>query len=88
MKLGRHVKKGERGLKIVVPMKYRKDSLADDENDRIFFRVSHVFDVSQTDGEPLPEPIEVTGDPGILSSLPPGFALQGENRHQPGSEIA
>jgi len=85
-KLGRHVKKGERGLKIVVPMSYRKDTSATDDKDRIFFRVSHVFDVSQTDGEPLPEPIEVNGDPGVHLPKLYGFtedhAIQVEKRDQ------
>lgn len=48
-------------------MIYRNDSdiesaLPEDEP-RIRFRAAHVFDLSQTDGEPLPHPAEVGGDP-------------------------
>jgi hypothetical protein len=52
----RYVKKGERGLEILVPMLVRDhDEDTDEERRRLVgFRVGHVFDVSQTDGEPLP----------------------------------
>jgi len=55
--LGRHVRKGEHGLKIMAPMVVqRRDD--DDESDETItlFRAVSVFDISQTDGEPLPEP--------------------------------
>lgn len=55
----RQVRKGEKGLKILAPMG-RKD---DDGDFQLFgFRVATVFDVSQTDGEPLPD----TGTPTLL----------------------
>lgn len=42
------------------------------------FRVVHVFDVSQTDGEPLPAPEQVAGDPGeSLSRLKALIAQRG-----------
>lgn len=67
-KLGRYVKKGEKGIVIIAPMMIRpKDSDGDsssDEAPQLRFRAVHVFDVSQTDGEPLPEPASVDGDPG------------------------
>ena len=49
----RYVRKGERGIEILVPMLVRdKDEDADEERRRLVgFRVGHVFDVSQTDGE-------------------------------------
>ena len=52
----RYVKKGERGIEILVPMLIKdSDEDADGERRRLVgFRVGHVFDVSQTDGEPLP----------------------------------
>ena len=63
--LGRQVRKGEKGIRILAPMivkaKAADDADADDPDDdaavrRIRrFRIVHVFDVSQTDGEPLPE---------------------------------
>jgi antirestriction protein ArdC len=68
LKLGRHVRKGERGIVILAPMvgrKRRDDELTEDERTRVFgFRAAHVFDVSQTEGDPLPEFATVTGDPG------------------------
>lgn len=54
----RHVKRGERGIEILVPMFVKargEDEDADEERRRLVgFRVGHVFDVSQTEGEPLP----------------------------------
>ena len=61
--LGRHVMRGERGIAILAPCVYRARPL--DENDerdhpelaKVLrgFRVVHVFDVAQTDGEPIPD---------------------------------
>lgn len=75
--LGRHVKKGEKGIAILAPMLLRRaghDREAgdgDEDPERILrFRVVHVFDVSQTEGEPLPEPARASGDPaGYLDRL-------------------
>jgi len=67
LKLRRFVRKGEKGIVILVPMVGRKrsdDDLTEDAQTRLFgFRAAHVFDVSQTDGEPLPEFATVKGDP-------------------------
>lgn len=55
-KMGRYVKRGEKGIAILAPMIYREDP--DDEDSlKVLrgFRVVHVFDISQTDGQPLPE---------------------------------
>src|SRR5215212_282861 len=76
--LGRQVRRGERGIKILVPMTVREpgDQASTDAGDtvepaamprdpgpsadpasvrrRLLFGVGTVFDVSQTDGEPLP----------------------------------
>jgi DNA primase catalytic core len=55
--LGRQVKRGERGLQILAPV-IRKIALEEgDEEERrvVGYRVVHVFDIAQTDGEPLPE---------------------------------
>ena len=60
--LGRQVKRGEQGIKILVPRKQRlRDAKTDEEDDEPLyvirgFGVGTVFDVSQTEGEPLPEP--------------------------------
>lgn len=59
--VGRHVRKGESGIAILAPCLYRaaktEELGADDatEAKRVLrgFRVAHVFDESQTDGEPV-----------------------------------
>jgi antirestriction protein ArdC len=55
--LGRHVRKGERGFQILAPMvrKVRDDNDSDEPRRVVTgFRVATVFDISQTDGDPLP----------------------------------
>ncbi len=55
--MDRFVKKGEKGIKIMVPYKAKIDREDDDPLYVIRgFGVGTVFDVSQTDGKPLPEP--------------------------------
>ena len=55
--LGRYVRKGERGIPILAPIFFREDS-GDPDSRQVLtgFRSVYVFDVSQTDGKPLPEP--------------------------------
>ena len=76
----RFVRKGEKGIAILAPMigKRKKDSKpttepkaqveksTDGEDSKALFgfRVVHVFDVSQTDGEDLPDFAALSGDPG------------------------
>ncbi len=67
-KLGRFVRKGEKGIAIIAPMRIaNKDETADQPSDEertiLRFKAVHVFDVSQTEGDPLPEFAVVTGDP-------------------------
>ena len=69
--LGRFVKKGEKGILILAPLVWRKDSAemaGDAESSQartvVGFRAAYVFDVSQTDGAELPEFSSITGDPG------------------------
>ena len=60
--LGRHVKKGEKGIAILAPIAFKREmdlgptQSTESAEDRtvVGFRVVHVFDVGQTDGEPLP----------------------------------
>lgn len=66
-KLGRAVRKGEKGILIIAPMTIRPRQEADersptDDRPILRFRGVHVFDLAQTDGEPLPEFARVTGD--------------------------
>lgn len=63
--LGRQVRKGERSIKIMAPMSVKRENADTGEDERVtFFRGVPVFDIAQTDGEPLPEaPREpITGD--------------------------
>ena len=66
LKLNRHVRRGERAIRIIAPVTYRKrDKETGDETDEagLAFRVVPVFDVSQTDGDDLPEMAHrLTGD--------------------------
>ena len=67
-KLGRFVKKGETGILILVPIIRRKaennsENEADESSMAIGFRAAYVFDISQTDGQELPEIGSVNGDP-------------------------
>lgn len=61
-KFRRQVRKGERGIRILAPVCYRSKVEDDDVEvvERLAgFRLASTFDVSQTDGEPLPEVAEL-----------------------------
>lgn len=63
--LGRFVRKGEKGIAIMAPIIGRRRDAADDDAKGVLgFRAAYVFDLAQTDGEPLPETAEASGDPG------------------------
>jgi antirestriction protein ArdC len=69
LKLGRFVRKGEKGIAILAPIlfKDKRQTAESSESDaqRIWFKVVHVFDLSQTDGTPLPElPTKSFGERG------------------------
>ena len=53
---GRQVRKGEKGLSILMPLSYKR---TEDDGSVVHgirgFGVTHVWDISQTDGEPLAE---------------------------------
>ena len=55
--LGRQVRRGEHGLQILAPVIAKVTPESSDEEERrvVGFRVVRVFDIAQTDGEPLPE---------------------------------
>jgi antirestriction protein ArdC len=59
------VKRGERGIVIVAPLPLRRAEAAEGEETDAFlaFKAVYVFDVSQTDGDPLPELAATQGDP-------------------------
>jgi len=82
-KLGRSVKKGEKGIPIFAPIKVKKrPEPADNEGiteedektynrERMFFKVVYVWDVSQTEGEPLPETPDAMGVSGSAEHILP-----------------
>ncbi len=92
--LGRQVRKGERGIAILAPCVKRARAVDDDEAAerpelvRILrgFRVAHVWDVTQTDGDPLPEmrPALLAGEApeGLWESLAQQVADAGFELHR------
>jgi antirestriction protein ArdC len=69
LKCGRYVRKGEKGIAILAPMffkdKRRNQDGGEHEMQRIWFKVVYVFDISQTDGNPLPAlPTKSIGERG------------------------
>lgn len=67
-KLGRFVKKGEKGILILAPVIKRKGESAErteseDSPSTVRFRAAYVFDISQTGGQELPVIGAVHGDP-------------------------
>jgi hypothetical protein len=57
MSMGRYVCKGERGIPILAPIITTITNEKSEEEQRLVgFKFVYVFDVSQTAGEPLPEP--------------------------------
>lgn len=75
--LGRQVRKGEKGISILAPLRYRLDPDADSQDPDspewvlAGFKPVSVFDVSQTDGEPLPQIIHPLygEDSGLFQAL-------------------
>lgn len=83
-KLGRSVKKGEKGIPIFAPIRVKKklkpadnkEITEEDENtyqeqDNLFFKVVYVWDVLQTEGEPLPEEPDITNIKGSAGNMLP-----------------
>ena len=70
---GRHVKKGEKGIRILAPYTFSKEVCKNGvtrKEKRTGFRSIKVFDISQTEGKPLPV-------------LPPVLPLEGECENLP-----
>src|SRR4051812_22974683 len=71
--LGRHVRKGEKGIAILAPIICKRKGEAQEHDDSnstaeaigklVGFRSAYVFDIAQTDGQDLPEFATVKGDP-------------------------
>lgn len=95
--LGCQVKEGEKGILIFAPMLLKnragespsKPSNVDEPEKLLRFRVVHVFDVSQTEGEPLPEHARVNGEPAAFTDRLKNFASEAgivvEYSHELGS---
>ena len=69
LKCGRYVRRGEKGIAILAPMFFKDKRQMPEGNEqetrRIWFKVVYVFDISQTDGNPLPElPTKSVGQRG------------------------
>ena len=71
-RLGRHVKRGERGILITAPIivgraggdtPARGPPTHEEDDTLLRFKAVYVFDISQTEGRPLPEPARVGGNP-------------------------
>jgi antirestriction protein ArdC len=71
--LGRRVKKGEKGIRILAPIIGATRQPQEGAQEKVTrqnvpilvgFRAAYVFDVSQTEGEELPEHARVSGDAG------------------------
>src|ERR1700730_12142938 len=68
--MGRFVRKGEKGIAILAPIVGRREAESESDNARAIrgFRAAYLFDILSTDGEPLPTPVEASGDPGVKTT--------------------
>jgi antirestriction protein ArdC len=90
-KLKRYVRKGERGIAIFAPMRFKEEEEGAEARERLAFRVVHVFDLSQTEGEALPEAETVKGDPAtylfLLKQVVAAKGIQLEYHDELGSAL-
>jgi len=82
-KLGRHVRQGEKGIRIIAPIVWRKkkddkrgSEEGDDAEELVRFRSVCVFGVAQTEGQPLPEFAQARGEPGEFTDRLVEFATE------------
>ncbi|GAA5531386.1 ArdC family protein [Herpetosiphon gulosus] len=96
-KLGRTVKKGEKGIMIYAPRVASKiDAATGDEQTHIYFGIEHVFDISQTEGEDIPTldcPL-LTEDRGhdlydrlVVYATREGLTVSSDNQHAMGEAM-
>jgi hypothetical protein len=79
--MGRFVKAGEHGIPIFVPMLYKKkadpaECLNDEQKEEEIlrgFRIGYVFDISQTEGKPIPELVKTLPRTATGETLYPRF---------------
>jgi hypothetical protein len=80
--LGRQVRKGEHGIRILAPCKYRRTELDAETGQEITyagirgFTTTSVFDVSQTDGDELPDVAPTLLDGEGVAGLWDALAVQ------------
>src|SRR5207248_3494980 len=55
LRMHRYVRRSEKAIKIIVPMTKKVETDDGEEERKRIFGTGNVFDVTQTDGEPLPE---------------------------------
>jgi hypothetical protein len=89
--LGRFVKKGAKGILILAPI-FRKQTVEkagqDDQPDKLVgFRAVYVFDLADTDGQPLPSLAETEGDPAGYTNRLKQFITQRGIQLEYSSEI-
>ena len=77
--MGRFVRKGEKGIAILAPIVGRRNSdAAEDDSKRVLgFRAAYVFDIAATDGTPLPQVAQASGDPGTKTAVLRAAILEG-----------
>src|SRR5581483_1800174 len=93
--LGRYVRRGEKGIAIVVPYRSMRENDAGEIVERVWFGTGYVFDISQTDGEELPNidcPL-LTGDGAAdlyqaLAGVAHGQGFAIDRRERAGEEAA
>lgn len=82
-KMDRSVRAGEKGIPIFAPMIFKRqeasdaDGLVTVEKAHLWFKVVYVFDISQTEGKPLPNlPTSCAGNAGDLEQHLCAFAAE------------
>ena len=63
--LDRHVRAGSKAIYILAPILTKQKTDSGDKEQLHGFKTAHVFDISQTDGKPLPQLGVVKGRPGF-----------------------
>ncbi len=63
-RLGRHVRRGDQAIRILAPVVWKDPDDEDGKTRVVAFKTTCVFDISQTEGRPLPAFAAVAGDPG------------------------
>lgn len=64
-RLGRQVRRGEKAIRILAPVVWKDPDDKAGKAGVVAFKTTCVFDVSQTEGQPLPAFATVAGDPGV-----------------------